>query len=161
MGVMSMERLFKPFIITPTRRFESLGWCYRTKKSSTKGTGREDGKFLSAGCLNEVMDSETGRLQVHLLCSGSWAKTAWQWCDTKSLPVKEAGGRPPIKTQRLWVTFHRAQLLGYDSMPTHYSWRVVCLVCVSQVEGCHCKKYVCVPDNLTVFFFFQTKSLFD
>jgi len=71
-----MERLFKPFIITPTRRFESLGWCYRTKKSSTKGTGREDGKFLSAGCLNEVMDSETGRLQVHLLCSGSWAKTA-------------------------------------------------------------------------------------
>lgn len=58
------------------------------------------------------MDSETGLLQVHLLCSGSGAKTAWQWRDTKSLPVKEAGGRPPIKTQRLWVTFHRGTAAG-------------------------------------------------
>ena len=100
------------------------------------------------------MDSKTGLLQLHLLCSGSGAKTAWQWRDTKSLPVKEAGGRPPIKTQRLWVTFHRAQLLGCDSMPTHYSWRVVCLVCawvcvttrrVSLLELCVCEcMCVCV-----------------
>lgn len=119
---------YKPFIITPTWRSESLGWRHHTRKLHSRCN--MGWWWLSGGYLAEVMDSETGLLQVHLLCSGSGAKTAWQWRDTKSLPVKEAGGRPPIKTHRLWVTFHRAQLLGCDSMPTHYSWRVVCLVCV-------------------------------
>lgn len=89
-------------------------------KSSGEGAGR----------LAEVTDSKAGLLQVHLLCSGSGATSVWQWCDTKSLPVREAAGRPPIKTRRLGETFHRPQLSGCDSMPTHYSWRVVCLACV-------------------------------
>lgn len=109
------------------------------------------------------MDRETGLLQVHLLCSGSGANPAWQWRDTKSLPVEEAGRRPPIKTQRLWVTFHRAQLLRCNSMPTHYSWRVVCLVCVcvTQVKGCHCYNSVCVCVYCHTTWLFFYKSLFD
>lgn len=86
-------------------------------KSSGEGAGR----------LAEVTDSRAGLLQDRLLCCGSGATSVWQWCDTKSLPVREVAGRPPIKTRRLGVTFHRPQLLGHDSMPAHYSWRVVCL----------------------------------
>lgn len=41
----------------------------------------------------------------------------------------------PSNQNRGSVTFHRAKLLGYDSMPTHYFWRVVCLVFMSQMGG--------------------------
>lgn len=160
MGVMSMLNTLgsgiSHLLLRPHGDVSHLGGA-TTQKNSTQGATWDDSGWVGVAWL-KVMDSKTGLLQVHLLCSGSGAKTAWQWRDTKSLPVKEAGGRPPIKTQRLWVTFHRAQLLGCDSMPTHYSWRVVCLVCacVQQLAGCHCYNSVCV----TTWLFFYL-SLFD
>lgn len=140
------------------------------QKKKKKEAWWEESRFLRAGWLGEMMDSETGLTQVHLLCSGSGAKIAWQWCDTKSLSVKEAGTRPPIKAQRHWVTFHRAQLVDCDSMPTHYSWRVVCLARVTTRWVSLPELCACVFDNLTAFLpvtvwliwvIFYTCSLFE
>lgn len=67
------QRWYKPFIITPTWRFESLGWRHHT--SCTQGAGRwEEVCRAQTAWLTEVIDRKTGLLagspSVHWL----WGK---------------------------------------------------------------------------------------
>lgn len=53
----------------------------------------------------------------------------------KALLSKSQADALQSKRKRFLVTLHRAQLLNCDSVPTHCSWNVVCLM--SQVDRCH------------------------
>lgn len=128
MVIMSMVGLFKPFIITPTWRFESLGWRSHTKRLSLRGwMGRRFASVLLGWRDGQRDRPTTGSPSVQWL----WGQRLHDSDETlKAFLSRKLADVLPSK-QRNWVTFRRAQLLGLDRMPTYFFWRLVCLVCVT------------------------------
>lgn len=144
MRVMSMENTLRGSIShllsRPRRDLSHLGGA-TTQKSSTQGAGWEDSGWGWPSWLR-WWTARQGYCRF-TFCAVALGQRLHDSDATLKAFLSRRQAVALQSKQRLWVTFRRAQLLGCDSMPTHYSWRVVCLVCVSQLEGCHCWRSVC------------------